>query len=78
MNLAAEENRELVEAIVLLSNEKEADESTFRKLFSQLGVITSDYVLITRDASGDPFLYAYFAHKVHEESIGFLKKWTSH
>ena len=63
MNFVAEENQESVEAIVLLSNEKEADESTFRKLFSQLGVITSHYILITRATSGDPSLYAYFARK---------------
>ena len=63
MNFAAEENRELVEAIVLLNNDTEADESTFRKLFSQLGIISSEYVVITRAASGDPSLYAYFARK---------------
>ena len=63
MNFAAEQNRELVEAIVLLSNDTEADESTLRKLFSQLGVISSEYVVITRAASGDPSLYAYFARK---------------
>ena len=59
--LTAEHNKDLVDAIVELANSKVSDESLFRRLFSQLGVICNDYVVLTRP--GQRSVNGYFAVK---------------
>ena len=59
--LLAEHNDELVQAIMELLTANEQDESVFRRLFSQMGVISSEFLVVTR--AGQRSLNGYFALK---------------
>ena len=55
------ENREIVDELVLLTKHEDTDPSDFRRTFSQLDLISRDYVVVT--GCGQRSLYGYFAVK---------------
>ena len=65
-----EENRELVDGVILLVAENETDESVFRRLFTQLGIICNEYIVITR--IGQRSINGYFAKKGTKKQHKFV------
>ena len=62
-----EENMIVVENIMNLIEENESDESCFRRCFTLCGIISIDYVLITR--SDKPSMYGYFTEKGKKKEL---------
>ena len=65
-----EENRELVDGVILLVAENETDVSVFRRSFTQLGIICNEYVVITR--IGQRSINGYFAKKGTKKQHKFV------
>ena len=64
------ENIEIVEELVLLMKHEDTDTSDFRRMFSQLDVISRDFVVVT--GCGQRSMYGYFAVKGVKSKNKFL------